>query len=403
MVAAADRRLNLGAADCELIRSWADSGNELRQMRMRTARMSEIAAAVIYGELGHSTRDVSITQLTDSDDWRQYDLLLDRKTRIDVKSARRLAGRPTRYSRHLVPTWKTGADGDDVRISGMLAPYLRAQDWADDSAEALSKAQPFVMLGETDLARLRLLRTEFGNQGLVADPGALTWLPPWVFDEPERHRALRLNIARAAIEDAPPPHALQRLGWTGLPRWLAAGVPLPPAWLSALPLATVETYLALLDDGGPRLPRLFLGALARTLAAALVGGARAELARVEQVLIDGDAPRHEVVYDPLNVLGELVTVLRDLLSIPENELAMQQFDGFRFRGQGILRGVRANGEEETLLAYCGGDRSPGVQCARPGLVLGRESTCTACRRLVCPDCGFCSPGCRTRPCPGSRR
>ena len=62
----------------------------------------------------------------------------------------------------------------------------------------------------------------------------------------------------------------------------------------------------------------------------------------------------------------------------------------------ILQGKSNPNENSwtTLIAYCGGRLEDGSACGKNPLVLGKSKRCDYCRKLICPDCGFCCKKCR---------
>lgn len=72
--------------------------------------------------------DRCITQLDqEGGDWLTHDLSVDRKISVDVKNARRPVNSKQFYVEHTVPRFKLDRSGSDVRIAGVLSPYLQTR------------------------------------------------------------------------------------------------------------------------------------------------------------------------------------------------------------------------------------------------------------------------------------
>jgi hypothetical protein len=128
-------------------------------------------------------------------------------------------------------------------------------------------------------------------------------------------------------------------------------------------------------------------------------------------------PRYTASYplgaiDPLGLVDELVNTLTTLWS-GRNEANLDRFSSFRFGGLGILQGRKKEQQNwVTIVAYCGGvvyikddfgavmldaegrPQSEKGKCGHTPLIIGKNSTCPSCGKLVCDKCGFCTKPCQ---------
>ena len=103
------------------------------------------------------------------------------------------------------------------------------------------------------------------------------------------------------------------------------------------------------------------------------------------------------IEDPLGTIRTLCESLQQLWNNREH-LELSRFKQYRLSGGGILQGREVRGRPwETVLSYCGGRVEGKGRCGYAPLILGIESQCPVCRKLVCQHCGYCSESCASVP------
>ena len=109
-----------------------------------------------------TVEDISITQIDENNnsDWRDYDLKVDGYP-IDVKNSRRSQKSKDRYTEHCIPQFKSSREGQNVIISGVFSPYIRAPELLEPTEH--HKYAKILFLGETTLEKQQILKKEFGS------------------------------------------------------------------------------------------------------------------------------------------------------------------------------------------------------------------------------------------------
>ena len=150
----------------------------------------------------------------------------------------------------------------------------------------------------------------------------------------------------------------------------------------------IETY-------GFSLPFLFLTILTHFLSMAASSKTVSDFDpdRYRKFLFCQEPDKPLGIYDPLKTIDALINNLSTLWTA-KNKL-IRKFRRFKLRSFNILQGKSDSIEDlwTTLIAYCGGRLEDGSACGKNPLVLGKSKHCE-CRRLICPDCGFCCQTCR---------
>ena len=205
-----------------------------------------------------------------------------------------------------------------------------------------------------------------------------------------------------------------------IPAFLASGLPLPAHW-NALLAWQQELYDRLLTKRSQRgnsltLPDVFLSVLSHFLHIIRLDEPHDDYApqKYRDLLFDdmnspGFACKRPLgICDPLNTVSVLCSNLQTLWETRQTT-QLTTFKFFKFNGLGLLQGKvrRDDTRWTTILAYCGGVievREKRVKCGHTPLILGRHKLCPQCRRLVCPECGYCLENCpeyQTRARPGN--
>lgn len=404
--------------DRKLARLWAqreankaDFGVNLT--RMLSARTAEKAAAEFFRQLGFTVEDVAAQQLSEGDDWKAYDLLIQGQVPVDVKNARAPINNPKSYVEHLVPGFKYDRNSDEVRIVGVLSPFLWLSQYGEYYESDYDEWEPWpnkvpgptIILGSTRYNSIRELEQTFGTTVLKLklrriqidqkDNTPKVTIPPWVFEYPDKYyepRQRQIELIRQ-LEASQLPSAIV-LAATGrkppLAAFIAAGVRPPEEWLEALKPWQIDFMEQLLAVGNLTLPTIFLAILRHFISVIGNHPPAYNPKEYRAMLYWSGYPLGR--RDPLQSIHSLCQNLGRIWAHREL-IGLSKYVEFEFRGLGILKGRRA--EETyftTLIAYCGGYTDKKVRCGYPDLILrGQEiEECPECHRLICPRCGYCN-------------
>jgi len=382
--------------DLELSQLWGEGepGPEEQVLqRMLSARLAERAAARFYASFDLSVVDTAVTQLRDDGvSWKTHDLEVDSRP-VDVKNARRWENK---FPAHCVPRFKR-TRGQEVTIAGVLS------DWPSLADLRMAEGRVW-FLGETSESHMGNVERQLLGQRLVVNFRRgfehSAFLPPWVFTYPAALYSSRTHALSTLSEDALLGDArlVAKAGLKPHAIWASAGLQCPSADVDSLSQA--ETMLrdllvsrvAALEAS---LPLIYL-TLMEFFLEMLAGGPSGEFSagRCRGLIFPSkDKTRPLYIYDPLEMTSTLLDTLETLWL--HRSRGLGEFKVFELANLNVLQGKRHTGETSwtTLLAYCGGRTHEGYACRRWPLVYGRQSSCPECGRLICPDCGYCSPNC----------
>lgn len=392
---------SLDSEDKKLADLWMPNTEDVdyHMARMLSARAGEKVAARFYQSLGFEVKDISLTQLNDSDDWKSHDLLLDNGKAIDVKNARTPVNNEDYYVKHCVPRFKENRAGNDVYIAGVLSPYWK-REYLEDPSSRNRSSRPITFLGETSQEIFNDLVKKYSRGNRLEIANENNTIPPWVFNYPikfyEDYILLRKAIYYKSVKEIPEKYWKR---FNPIPTFLAAGIDLPKKWSTKLPEWQVEVYKTLLrasEDKIIPLPDIFLTILTHFLE------------MVRSVDVNGYSPScyKRLLYtqekwkypagtlDPLQIVQSLIETLETLWQNKET-IAFEEYKSYRLCCHGILQGVRRkDGKRITLIAYCGGWIPKKGKCGNFPLVKGKEKTCHECGKLICNKCDFCSENCK---------
>jgi hypothetical protein len=260
--------------DLALATSWVykTENKEYEKARMLSARWAEKAAARFYRTLGYETLDVSIEQLLGrNSNWKTYDLLIDGSIPIDVKNARTPVNNRQRYVDLSVPAFKSTRARKEVRIVGVLSPYLRLPYLLEPNTIQFDVSS-IRYLGETALSEIDELKRSFSSDMLEKLTIDRKLIPPWMFDfpslacadtgsDPELIRLLQ-DVSPESF-DALPFLTDKNL----ISIFLMAGIELPEMWRDTLRPWQQTLYADIQRNcaNSISLPRLFLTILTHFL------------------------------------------------------------------------------------------------------------------------------------------
>ena len=405
----------LDADDRKLAELWcsgADSNHDIA--RMLSARAAEKVAAWFYVHLGFETADVAKHQLSGkSAAWKTHDLLLNGSKPVDVKNARLPVNNRAFYVEHTVPRFKRNRTGRSVTIVAVISPYL-SLTYLQDPGSAPFEVSDVRYLGETNLDAIHQLCAMFSSSALkVQDPADGAFVPPWYFDFPEAWYREFENACTHLRQAELPDENETRLLYQGevsafpIPNYLAARLALPTWLLEDMTpwMRALVNELQAACKLRPKLAYLFLFLLTDFLSKlqeerieSYEPSAYLRLLFEEDALSGSPSGRRPLgIEDPLDTIRTLCESLQQLWTAREH-LELGRFEEYRLSGGGILQGRELRGRPwETVLSYCGGRVEGKGRCGCAPLILGVESQCPACRKLVCRHCGYCSESCASVP------
>ena len=218
-------------------------------------------------------------------------------------------------------------------------------------------------------------------------------LPPWVFEYPKYVYTER-NKTLTELKDFPNLDSLKEgiFEFNLIPVCIAAGIDLTHILGSKASEKWEQRFLNqlrnLVEKDELSLPFLFLTILANFCDMAMCSKKVSDFNpdKYRRFLFCKEHYKPLGIYDPLKTIDALIKAL-SILWRTENEL-IRTFRTFKLKSSNILQGKPDSNEGlwTTLIAYCG-------ECGKNPLVLGKSKHCE-CRRLICPDCGFCCQTCR---------
>lgn len=381
-----------------------DYGMDWELGRLLSARSAEKVAAEFYGNYGKKIRDISITQTDEKirSDWRIYDLDVDGLP-VDVKNSRKAQNCENRYSEYCIPRFKLDRKNLNVTIAGVFSPCLKPYEILESTEYPKNSNVQF--LGETTRAKHAKLKREFNS--LVdfssVSPESKSFLPPWVFDYPE-YVYVEQNRARKDLKNFPNLDLLKKakFEFNLFPVCIVAGIDFADVRedvsLSDWERGFLEQLRYRINRHGLSLPFVFLTVLAHFLdmAASSKSDSNFNPDKYRRFLFWEDANRPLGIYDPLNTIDALIKALGTLWTADSG--LIRKFQVFKLRSFNILQGKSDPNDSlwTTLIAYCGGHlKSNGSACGKNPLVLGESKLCDH-RRLICPECGYCCPSCKSR-------
>lgn len=410
------------AEDRDLAATWIPQGTAeqyltLEGAKMLSARAAEKVVMDFYRQLGCRVEDAAIEQLgsPDGGDWLVCDLRVDGRA-VDVKNARPQNSREDGrlgYAEHLVKAFKVDANTEPVTIAGVRSPFLQLDYmWHPKKIKRLRNPAPLPVrvLGECSQEVMADLVAEFTNpegplEGLSIDrrrkhyPNA-AFLPPWVFDYPERlyeraARDYRRAVEKLVSQEAPPWHVVERFEMNPLPYYAQAGAELPASWREGLSEWEFALYERIRTTKARRsLPYLFLTLLTDFLAALAEQRLDYRPARYQRLLFQHSETKAERrtqlplgIFDPLRTISSMTLTL-DSLWNEKGRKELRGFTRFEFTAAGLLRGSRPGSRRRiSLLAWCG-------SCG-DDLTIGRHKVCDheTCGYLICPACNHCKDTC----------
>ena len=436
--------IKLNNLDQELIAEWIGAeniSNEYWRTAMSSARLAEKSLIFRLASLRKCPIDLSILQINQPNDerWIQADIQMAEGA-WDVKNARRSFSSKSTYSEHCVPTFKIARGLGNVSIAGVLSPYPDAVDEPEKMQYEIhhpintrnldTRMNARVWLGIVDKRKIDALQKGFDecSEYLSIDFRNVDthgkYLPPWIFDYPSEcysnrdllllelqkryeREALCIPIGLAAvlgvIKIVDSRISIQKEALRLQQRIQKLGLSRPVLFLHVLERFCESIHLNLPFNAEAIRKCLTLKCAVQIaegsvpLSAPMPSKSAWNSESQESQEWAFLASRPLGVADPLKTIHRLIDVLAETFKKCRTEV--NKFRTFRLAGPGILRGIGVDGNETTILAYCGGWRNlglvnkKGVRCGTNPLHLGLDISCPRCRRLICHNCGFCSNNC----------
>lgn len=398
--------------DWLLAKQWLQSTKSYDLERMISARSAEKVAESFYSNLGYKVKDTALGQLSGkTHDWKNFDLLLDDGTALDVKNARSRRNSKT-YVEHLVPKFKQNRMQEDVIIVGVKSPYLRLSH-----IEEPTTIPPYwndtniIFLGEITRNKIKKLSQEFQSPLLetILVPGARyksgEVIPPWLFQFPiEFYKKYNLDINQKEGKyltelDVSDFVNFKDLGFSErlISIFMAFEIQIPESWKHHLPnwqIQFIHDCLKGIED--KNLGYVFLTILTHFLKMLSKSDIDSTYSPYSYKSLLFDSSDGEYlwpfrIYDPLETVYSLCDSLCSLWGI---RTKLINFDSYKLNGKGLLEGFNSkSGESVTILAYCGGELPDKSKCGNSPLILSKHETCNQCRKLRCEKCGFCYRKC----------
>lgn len=415
----------LSEKDRELAGLWQHGRGDPERAQMLSARGAELAAFRFYAGKGHAVQDIASHQVEgNGGDWRTHDILLDGEIPVDVKNSRCPKNNSNFYVEHTVPRFKVDRRSRHVRIAGVLSPYLQLK-YIDAPETARFDIEPIRFLGETSWPEIERLVENFSSDRLEVRNVVDRVVPHWLFDYPDAWYGGYPDIkAKLSVVEWPSEEEWQFVADRGaeielVPQLCAAGIPLPGYFLLVLPAWQTALYrkIQAACPDRPHLPAIFLAVLTDFLENIQDPPEGYSPEAYKSILYgsryqpEGSDNSPLGLVDPVGMVDSLCSSL-EILWNRRQLLDLARFKNFRFSGLGLLQGREGiSSPWETILAYCGGreyardaenkvvvdgDGKPAQvlgKCGQAPLVLGRESLCPTCHKLICRSCGFCSQRC----------
>lgn len=363
--------------DRRLAEQWLGPGDsDFARAQMLSARCAENVTKRFYECLGYSVSDVAVTQLNGSSkDWRTHDLMVHDYAPVDVKNSRRsLSG--NFYVEPYVKRLKVSSSGIDVKIAGVLSPYLQLE-YIEAPRKANFAISSITFLGDTSRSEIASLEKQFSSEWfdlqIRRDDDQV--IPYWMFEyPPEFYRESSRAAAVLRQCDVLPSDEAWGLITSPyvplIPAFLGAGLDLPEFFRRRLHPWQLDLYAKLC--GQPRSERLtrpwlFLSLLVHFLETLKSGeagdsfsprkygellfpmiriAARKSLDHVNPARVGpwrppsyDRAPRENPagLCDPLGAIDGLCSTLDDIWNY-RDAYNLRRFNSFRLQGLGLLQG-----------------------------------------------------------------
>ena len=388
--------------DWELAKKWANKKDDNFELaRMISARSAEKVAKRYYESLGFLVEDIALTQVTSKtfdSDWRVCDLKLNDKISVDVKNAR-FPNNSNFYSDHCIPKFKENRMGQEVKIFGVLSPYIKVED--NEVSSIYNKNDRNIrVLGETSLSKIKDLEEKFNSDFLNIYDNK-NFIPEWMFEYPmefySEQNQILANFKNISLNDYPNNLECQKLDICIIPLYIILGLNIQNDILENWELEFVKeltTYRK--ENKFISMPFLYLYILKNFLKMLNKKEITFHPNKYKKLIYfnQKDNTRPLRIYDKNNYIDKFIRSLSEIFDSQAKE-KIQKFISFKFYRKGLLQGKEYLEEKyTTIFAYCGGNIKRKGYCGYMPLIIGKEKTCNHCKKLICPKCDFCSKDCQ---------
>ena len=378
--------------------AWGQSAHLLT--RLYSARQAELIAAEFLEAIGKSSQDVSVQQIDSNDaskDWVTHDIDTG-DIRYDVKNARAALSSKKNYSEFCVPQFKRDRELQSVRILAVFSLYRTVHQIRNhDHGTAVvlgDVSRPEIEDFEECISRVSeglLMFSSWNREGSVS-----SFLSGWLFEYPREFYSEHNELTRATKcilkkfqkhfpEGRKVSRAFEFMICKGAPNANDDDL---------REFAFISPLMKMIRAHGLNRRSLFSGVLLVCLLEAKKQESSFTPKALREFLFTGqDFTRPAGLYDPLEYISELISVFDHIFVRCRDRIL--DFQSFKLTHNGILQGQTAEGQWQTIIAYCGGwKRFPkSAKCGKNPIHIGTSNNCPECGKVICRDCGFCSQRC----------
>ena len=387
--------------DWELAKKWTNKEDDNFELaRMISARSAEKVAKRYYESLGFLVEDIALRQVTSktfNSDWRVCDLKLNDKISVDVKNAR-FPNNSNFYSDHCIPKFKEDRSGEEVKIFGVVSPYIQVQD--NKVSSVYNKNDKDIrVLGETSLSKIKELEEEF-NSDFFSISDTKNFIPEWMFEYPIEFYSERKQILTKFKNTSiayPNNIEYQKLNIRIIPLYIILGLDIQNDILEDWEREFVKGLTAYIKEKKfISMPFLYLYILKHFLKILKKEEIKFHPNKYKELIYfnQEDNTRPLGIYDKNKYIDMFITSLSQIFDSQAKE-KVQRFTSFKFHKKGLLQGKESlENKYTTIFAYCGGNIKGKGYCGYMPLIIGKEKTCNHCKKLICPKCDFCLKDCQ---------
>tara|TARA_B100000768_G_C11267537_1_gene371777 strand:+ start:32 stop:2152 length:2121 start_codon:yes stop_codon:yes gene_type:complete len=370
--------------------------------KMISARCAERIAIKFYTNLREEPIDYSIQQThndSNNSEWQLCDIK-SQNLNIDVKNARTSARSDSSYSEQFVKNFKSDKNKNNVIYLGTLSKYktltkelendnINVKILGEVTQKDIHDLQTWIRGNYSSNFTIDLSRVGDNNRTQIGN-----FIPGWMFEYPkdfyEDQCKTFLNFE-------------QLLEWKKLNN-INKDMSVPLSIIGDKSYRAdeerypyhhdlINSLLKMRDSIGISRRTIYLLVLAYTIHS-LKNKNDYNPERWNYVIFDENNTAPLGLYDPECYIFNLIDLLQKLWE--RNKDALLKYESFKLSGPNILKGIKPNSHDETIIAFCGGwDKYKNIKCGKNPLFLGDSKTCQKCGYLICPEegCKTCNEYC----------